>query len=337
MLRIFYGPDTYSRSEAVAALKAELDADGMLSINTTSFEAAQLDVPALIAACDTVPFLSQHRLVIVSDYLTQAQERQRRSGAARRARPAEAEGSRVDPLVTYIPRMPATTTLLLIDGAVSGDSPELRALRPMGEVRPFPLLSEQEVLAWIGARVRRLGVTVEPPAARLLAQTLRGDLWALSAELEKLSLYAAGRAIRESDVRELLPLTQESSVFAMADAVVAGRLEQALAQLRLLLDNGAAGPYLITMLARQLRQLIVAQDLAAAGAAPVVIAEKAEIRSEPAVRRAIQQAQWLGAARLQQAFERILAADLSIKRGEADEALALELLVTELSGMLRTI
>jgi DNA polymerase-3 subunit delta len=333
MLRIYYGPDTYSRAEAVAALKSELDVDGMLAVNTTAFEGGQVDMAALIAACDTVPFLAPHRLVIVSDYLSQAQERQRRGRVSRRVRATEGVDAGAGSLVSYVPRMPASTTLLLVDGALSNESAELRALRPMGEVRQFPLLNEPEVLAWIAGRARALGAAVEPAAARLLAQTLRSDLWALSAELEKLSLYAAGRTVREADVRELVSRVQESSVFAMADAVAAGRLEQALAQLRLLLDNGAAGPYLITMLARQVRQLIVAQDLIASGAPLVVIGEKAEIRSEPALRRVIQQSRRLGAGRLQRALERILEADLSIKRGEADEGPALELLVADLARM----
>jgi DNA polymerase-3 subunit delta len=335
MLHIYYGPDTYSRAEAVAALKAELDADGMLAVNTTQFDAVHLDLGALIAACDTVPFLSAHRLVIVFDYLAQAQERGRRGRALRRARASDGDPSSAEALVSYIPRMPSTTTLLLVDGPLTGESPELRALAPMAEVRHFPLLNEQAALAWIAGRVRALGVSIEPAGARLLAQTLHADLWALSSELEKLSLYATDGMIRAADVREMVPFVQESNVFAMADAIAAGRLEQALAQLRLLLDNGAAGPYLLTMMARQVRQLIVAQDLIASGAAPVVVAEKAEVRSEPALRRVIQHARRLGAARLQQAFERILEADLAIKSGELDEGPALELLVADLARLLQ--
>jgi DNA polymerase III delta subunit len=54
------------------------------------------------------------------------------------------------------------------------------------------------------------------------------------------------------------------------------------------------------------------------------------------LRRVTQQGRRFGAERLLHAFERILEADLSIKRGEADENVALELLVTDLSGILQT-
>jgi DNA polymerase-3 subunit delta len=335
VLHIYYGADSYSRTVAVAGLKAGLDTDGMLAINTVSFNGSGIDPDALIAACDTVPFLSSNRLVILTNYLSQAVSRQSRSRGSRRARAAEPLDAGENFLIAYVPRMPASTTLLLIDDALREDNSVLRALRHMGEVRAFPQLGEPDLLAWIAKRARDLGVTVEPPAARLLVQSVRSDLWTMAAELEKLSLYTDGRAISAADVRGLVASSQESNVFSLVDAVVAGRLEQALVQLRLLLQGGAAGPYLITMIARQYRQLIIVQDLIAAGAAAAVVADRAEIRSESLLRRVAQQARRFDPEKLLVAFERILEADLSIKRGAMDEGLVLELLVTDLTDILR--
>lgn len=332
MLAIYYGPDSYSRAEAIAALKAELDTDGMLSVNSVTFDGAHLNPAELTAACDTIPFLSAHRLVTLTDYLTQAQGRQSRARPARRRGREDPAAPAEDFLIEYVPRMPPTTTLLLVDGAVRDDHPLLLALKPMADIRRYPLLSEQQVVAWIATRSRARRVTVEPRAAQLLAQAVRSDLWALSTELEKLSLYANGRPIGEADVRAMVPATHESNVFSMVDAVVAGRLEPAILQLHLLLQDGAAGPYLIAMIARQYRQLIIAQDMLAAGAATATIAQKTEIRSEAALRRVLQQARRAGAEQLERCYQRILDADLSIKRGEAEESVALELLVMDLAA-----
>ena len=336
MLRIYYGPDTYSRTQAVAELKAELDTDGMLSANTVTFDGNHLDIPALLATCDTVPFLAAHRLVVVAELIAQAQSRAGR-GRARRAPAAGQPGTVFDPLIEYIPRMPPTTTLLLLDGIIGEQNGLLNALRPMAEVRQFPLMGEQQLIAWVAERSQALGTAFEPRAAALLVRSVHGaDLWTLAGEVEKLSLYAAGRTLTESDVTLLVPATQDSNVFAMVDAIVAGRLDAALRQLRLLLQEGAAGPYLITMIARQFRQLIIAEDLGAAGAGMSSIAQATEIRSDAPLRRVIQNARRLGPARLQLAFEQILDADLSIKRGELDEAVALELLVSGLANVVGT-
>jgi DNA polymerase-3 subunit delta len=332
MLRIYYGPDTYSRSEAIVELKAELDSDGMLSANTSQFEGADLDLAALLSTCDTVPFLSAHRLVIVNNLLGQTQPRRTRQRAPRRASEG-AEPSRGEELADYIPRMPSTTTLLLLEGALRPDNALLQTLSPLAQTRAFPQLQGQQLLRWISARASKLNSQIEPRAAVLLADSLGGDLWMLAGEIEKLSLYATGRTIAEADVRSMVSATQESNVFAMVDAIIAGRTGEALHQLRLLLNEGAAPAYVIAMVARQYRQLIILQDLASTNEPAPAMALAAEIRSEAAARRTAQEARRLGHALLQEAYERILVADLAIKRGRTEESLAVELMVSDLARM----
>lgn len=327
MLRMYYGPDTYSRNESVTQLKHELDADGMLSANTSILDAARLELPELTAVCSTVPFLAAHRLVIVSDLLARAQTPRPRSS---RSASAQA-GSDWGELAAFLPSMPASTTLLLLDGAVRDDNPLLRALRPLAEVRRFAPLSREETEDWIRRRALNAGTRIEPRALVALLDLAGTNLWTLSGEVDKLTLYALGRAVTEADVRLLVAAAQESNVFTMVDAILDGRAEPALRHLRLLFQGGAAGPYLITMIARQYRQLIIVQDLMQARAAAPEISRAAELRSEGQLRRLQQQARRWSAGRLQAAYERVLAADLSIKRGETDEETALELLVAELA------
>jgi len=334
MLRIFWGPDTFSRAEALALLKRGLDADGMLSVNTAVLDGAHLDLDVLIATCDTVPFLAQHRLVVAESLLGQAQARPARRPTARRARAAaEARPSTLTRLADYVPRMPPTTTLLLLEGDLRGDNAALTALRAIGEAVQFPRKTEAELRLWLGARARLLGAELEPPAAGLLIESTRGDLWSMASELEKLSLYASGRAISEGDVRAMVPAARDANVFALVDAIVDGRTRSALGQLELLLEQGAAGPYLITMMARQYRQLIVAEDLLRSREPPEAIARAVELRLDTAgMRRLLQQARRADPSLLQQQLEAIAAADAAIKRGEMDEHVGLYTLVAELTG-----
>jgi DNA polymerase III subunit delta len=334
VLYIFSGPDTFSRAEAVANIKAKLDVDGMLQANTVEFDGRSVDVQALLSTCDTVPFLAEHRLVIVTDLLQQP--RQQRNRSARGTRGGQTGGS-IDRLVEYVPNMPQTTTLLLVE-AESTDRASLSRLQPIAEVKLFPLKDERQVQEWIRTRAVSRGITLEPAAVQMLARGgFGGDLWTLASEMEKLALWAGDRPITDADIRRLVPSAQDSNVFAMVDAIVAGKLGAALTQLRLLQHDGAPGPYLLTMIARQYRQLIVVEDLSACGASTATIAREVGIRSEGVVPRLVQQARRLGSGRLRAAFERIVEADVAIKRGEMSEDVAVELLVTDLSnGELRT-
>ena len=334
MLYIFYGPDTFSRGEAVKELQRNLDDDGMLSTNTVSLDGSRVTYAELIAICNTIPFLSTHRLVIATGLLARAHPPAAPSGRVRNtARHAQepASGGGFMDLPEAVPQMPSTTVLLLLEGAIRADVPLFQALRPLGETRPFPQLGAAEIADWVRQRARSLDATFEPRAVQALVELSGANLWSLAGEVDKLSLYASGRPVREEDVRRLVAAAQESNVFALVDAVLDGRLDVALNQLRLLLQGGAAGPYLITMIARQYRQILLIQDLTRSGMPAAAIMRSAEIRSENALRRLRLQAQRWSPARLQAAYERILTADRSIKRGEASEDVALELLVGDLT------
>ena len=89
MIYVFHGSDSFSRSEALKKLKAELDADGMLASNTTRLDARQATPRDVVAACDTVSMFGGRRLVIVEGALNQAGGR----GGSRQSRRKQAEAA----------------------------------------------------------------------------------------------------------------------------------------------------------------------------------------------------------------------------------------------------
>ena len=94
------------------------------------------------------------------------------------------------------------------------------------------------------------------------------DLWALDRELEKLSLYAAGREITESDVTALVPYAPETNIFAAVDAIVDGQGGDALRLLTQLMHEGKEPLYLTAMIERQLRLMSLARDLSTGACRP---------------------------------------------------------------------
>jgi DNA polymerase-3 subunit delta len=333
MLHLWFGIDSFSRMEAQSGLLRELDADGMLSTNTSRFDGRSVRPDELIAACDTVPFLASARLVIV-DGLLAAQEGRRRTGRSARARAGSQESeSPWAALPAYVPSMPPSTHLLLLEAELRPDNWLLTALRPDSEVREFKPLEREALQRWIADRVRERRAAITPRGAAVLAESAGVNLWQLSGEIEKLSLYAADRPIDVPDVRLLVPVAQSGTVFQLVDAVMAGRGEDALRLVRLLMDGGAAGSYLLTMLARQFRQFLLVRDMQAHRVPRAEMARRLELRSDYILGRLLDQSRGYSEARLVAGYERLLEADLSTKRGIQDEDTAVELLVAELSGL----
>ena len=347
MLTILHGPDSFSRHEAIALLRASLDSDGSLAANTTLLDPPPARLTDLTMVCDAVPFLTDHRLVHVRGLLGKS-EGGRRGGRRRpRAKAGDAAGAAPpdDPwfgLVEYVQRMPPTTALLLEEAELRRDHALLEALAPHATVQAFDRMTPRALEGWIAERARRRGVLFDGPALRLLTQSVPLDtsdehdwhaLWGLTSEIEKLSLYASGARISEGDVRRLVPLALESRVYTLTDAVVNRQGAEALRLLEELLASGRPAPALLATLAGRYRQLILFRSLEADGANARDIGAALAIRSDWQLDRLRDQARRHPPARLEAAYQRLLVADRHIKTGRTDDVTALETLVADLAGV----
>jgi DNA polymerase-3 subunit delta len=327
MLHVFFGKDPFSLRERLNELRSSLDDDEMLASNTIVLDGRKTSLAEVTAACDTVPFLAACRLVIVEGLLA------RLAGAGRgrrRTKGPSADTAAWLPLADYVDRMPPSSHLLLIDGDVQARNPLLDALKGKGDIREFRPLAQRAVPGWIQSRARSLGLTLAPGAARLMADFVGNDLWALAGELEKLSVYAGGRTVGEEDVRALVTAVRETSVFPLVDAIVEGRSAAAVRLLRQMFRQQSSASYVLSMIQRQLRHLALAGEMINAGASSRRIGEVLRL-PDYALDRLLGQAPRYPPQRLRAAFRRLLEADLQIKRGIYDDELALELLVHDLA------
>jgi DNA polymerase-3 subunit delta len=334
MLYILHGRDDFSRREELSRIKASLDSDGMLSSNTDVLDGRGVTLEQLTGICDTVPFLASHRLVVVEGLLGcfEVSDRSRRGGA----RPKRGPGPELErwlALTEYVPRLPASTTLVLIDDELSAENHLLQALRAHAEVIEFRVLRPGAVLQWVLDRAARQGLDISPAAARLLAELVGNNLWVLANEMDKLAAYAQGRRIEGADVRALVSAARDVNVFAMVDAVVERRAPVALRLLRQQVAAGADGGYLLAMVMRQYRLIIQAKDLSLSRITTQEIGQRLGIGSEFVLQRVLDQADRYSLARLKAAYRRLLEADEGVKRGRYSEGLALELLVHDLARL----
>ena len=132
-------------------------------------------------------------------------------------------------------------------------------------------------------------------------------------------------------MRSLVSLARDPSVFAMADAVIEGRPRDAAELLQRLLADGKSPQYLLTMVARQYRLLLLTKELLQRGARPPEISARLQVQGF-VIQRLLQQAPSYTIDRLRGAYRRLLEADLSVKRGVFDDETALQLLLFELAA-----
>jgi DNA polymerase-3 subunit delta len=327
LLYILSGQDDYSIAQALEQIKSGLGDRESLEINTTTLEGQQVTLEQLATACETVPFMTDKRLVIISGLVARFEPK---GGARRKNGKRNAKSDDVQPFVNRILNMPQTTVLVLIEEAVSGTNPLYKEIAPKAAVKTFPMLKDSALTGWVRKRVSELGGTISPGAANLLARLVGSNLWTMSGEVDKLVLYASGRKIEEEDVNKLVGYTQQYSVFNMVDAILEFKAERAGQLLRQQLQSGAAPVYLLTMIARQARMIVLAKEMSRQRLPRAEIQVRLGATSEFVVRKTLEQATRYSLPRLKEIYKKLLDTDLSIKTGRYDQELALYVLVAEL-------
>ncbi|WP_322511293.1 DNA polymerase III subunit delta [Chloroflexus sp.] len=313
MIYLFYGPNELARSEAVAELRASLPAE-VADLNISVLDGRKLTIEQLVAACEAHPFLAERRLVIVYDALKHS-----KAGKAR------------EELRDYCERVPATCDLVFVEqDEVDRRHLLFTYLSKRGAVREFPLLSGQELLRWIERRAETLQTKIDPAAAQRLVDLAGNESRALANELAKLATYVGkGGTIDQAAVDRLVTDQQEQNLFAFLDDLSARRLGAALRGARALIEDGQAPPYVLFMLARQIRILLHVKQLVGQRRRPDDIAS--ELGLKPFVaRKATEQARDFTAAELITAHDRLIELDHAIKTGKIQAETALELFVVEM-------
>ncbi len=329
MLYILVGQDDFSLAQSLEEIKRGIGEQTLLATNTTTFDGKQITLDQLRTVCETVPFLAERRLVIVNGLLERFAPKGK-SGRGKKITHISDQQNEYKSLAAYITKIPDSTILVLIDNRTTNNNPLFRELSGKAEVRSFPLLRDIKLRQWIQRRVAEEGGIISPQTINLLAKLVGSNLWIMVSEINKLVLFTSGRRIEEEDVKRVVGYAQQANVFAMVDAILEFKAEVAQQSLQQLLQEGAAPPYLLVMLSRQVHMIIRAKELRNQGEAKAAIQDRLGLTSEFALRKTLEQADRYSWERLKQIYYKLLETDLSIKTGRYDGELALNILIAEL-------
>jgi len=338
VIHLLHGKDSYRVHAAFIAIRSALETtDGMLESNTSVLDGRTLTPVELQAHVTAVPFLAPHRLVVVEGLLRAVGE----NTSGRRRKKSETE----DAIAPWRPvaaaladpaSMPDSTTLVFLEGELTRANAAFPVFAPIARSNEYLPLDRDALLAWLKQETRARGLKLTAGAASRLIELVGTDLWSMTGELDKLQAYAAGDEVDEATVTSLVTPTQrETKFWELTDAIVAGDEAKALTSLSRLLQDGEAPQLLSFMIAAQFRRIAVVKDLADRRAPRSEIAAliDPQKKRDSMINRAIQNAGRYTWAQVEHAYQRLIDADLSVKRGLQDDESALQLLVHELCAV----
>jgi DNA polymerase-3 subunit delta len=236
---LLQGEDEVEKS-ALAAEFPELVDEGLRAFNVERLHAGEMTsgdkiaagVSSLLGAARTLPMMAPFRVIVVPQAEALFAPKRESEAAARAFRELE----------SYLESPERQTVLVFVASSLDKRSRVYKLLTRLATVIECGAIESQaDAERWIRNRIKAAGVEIDPAAARLLAGRAGLDIRRLRAEVERLLLYALGqKTITVEDARQIAGPEALQDDWAMTNAIEAGKAGEALRQLALVLDAGAA-------------------------------------------------------------------------------------------------
>lgn len=238
---VLFGDDEYIRDrERKRIVSAALgDADPQLCVS--HFE-ADAELAVVLDELRTLPFLATHRVVMVSqaDAFISAHR---------------------EALEKYVEAPSATGTLVLLAASWPGNTKLAKLVAKVGEAVACSVGDKENLARWILQSAKQRGKAMSADAAEMLGQWVGRDLAALDSEIEKVCLYATGRAeVTAKDVADLVVATAGPGAFDLPNCIAAGDAAGALKALSGMLTRRGEEFRVLGMIGWYLRRTLQSQQ-----------------------------------------------------------------------------
>jgi DNA polymerase III subunit delta len=313
------GDDATLVADALRALLDELAGDDASGFGVEDFGGEGVDIPAVVDACQTPPFLADRRVVVLRDV--------NKLGA-----------DDVAAIMGYLDDPLPSTVLVLVAGEGRSSTKLNDAVKKVGHIIDAAVGRDRD--KWVSAKLKEAPINLDAAASRLLAEHLGEDVSRLSSLIEVLSAaYGEGSKIGAEDLEPFLGEAGAVAPWDLTDAIDNGDTDGALTALRRLLSAGDRHPLVIlATLHRHYGSMLRLDGSGAANEAEAgALLGIAKGKSTFPARKAMQQGRRLGSTGVARAVELLAQADLDLRGARAwPDELVLEVLVARLSRLKRT-
>ena len=326
---VLQGDDDLSIKEAIEELARRCDAGGFGQMNSLRLDGRTAARPEIANALNMLPLGAEKRLVVLDQALACARGKDGQSWLDKLFK--EMPGTAIAVLV--VPDSQKYTGGRMQWMEVGENHWLRRILKESDRTSAwleFPLPSIREMPAWIMQEAQAQGVHFESSAAAELSNLIGVDLFQARQEVNKAHSYVgAGGTVTRDVVRLLCSQTREEDIFALVDALGKRDSKQALRLLNALTAEQPA-QYVVSMVARQVRLLLIAREVNAEGGGEKEIGTACGVH--PFVARKLQdQCRRFSAGELEGIYRQLDALDEASKTGKASLDVGLEMLVARMS------
>ena len=240
---LFYGPDDFLLEKVLNQIRETFLPESARDFNLHIFDGdGSINPGDILDAARSMPFLSSNRLVIVR-------------------RTDRIASVNLEAFLPYLEKPVNSTCLIFVALKPDFRLKFFNFSKKLGYAVNFKELNDRQVLPWIKATARELGLNINMEACRHLQEIVGNGSRTLHMELEKLYLRHGSKGIGIAEIKELSIFSRMFTIFELMDEISHRRKAQSLSILnRYLEEEGRDAAFgIIGMLTRQIRIIFQAK------------------------------------------------------------------------------
>ncbi|MFA6553146.1 MAG: DNA polymerase III subunit delta [Patescibacteria group bacterium] len=321
MIIFLYGADSYRARQRLRfyrdGFKKKYDPSGL---NVVRLDGEKLAMENFRKAVGSAGFLAKKRFITIENLISRNKNKKIQSD-----------------IVEYLDSEWSDDNVVVF---IEEAAPVRRGKRPGSSAHPladrlakehaeeFPVLSGEQLHAWIRTETKGRKGFIETPAVLALASLVGSDLWTMSSEIDKLISLKSGEPITADDVRTTVRASFDENIFHLTDALAERDAKRSYALLHDQLQSGNHPLYILTMLVRQFRILLQVREIIDQESNYYTVASRLKLHPFVA-QKAIRDARKFTLADLKNSYQRLLELDIALKSSPHDPRVMFDLLITQ--------
>lgn len=304
------GEEAYLRKQYKERLRQALQQQED-TMNTHCFEGKDTPVGEVIDLADTLPFFAPRRVIVVEN-----------SGWLQKGG---------ETLADYLPRIPETTFLILVESQVDKRTRLFKEIKKLGRITEFAPQSEDTLKRWILGMLKKEDKQITAANLQYLLNRTGTQMDMIKNEMEKLLSYTmnTGEITRET-IDAVCTKQIQNQIFDLVEAIGKKEQKKALELYYDLLTLKEPPMRILALVGRQFNYLLQIKELKAKGYSQAAMADKTGLHGF-VVGKYERQAGRFKAGELLKALEACVEADELVKQGLMTDRMSVELLLVEYS------
>ncbi len=307
---LIYGEEIYLKNIYEKRLIDSIVDESLKMMNFDIFEGKNINIQGVIDACNTLPFMNEHRLVILKNT----------------SLIYDAKKDDIATLEKYINDLPKTTILIFIEEKIDKKLKIFKTISKIGSVHQMDIQSEESLVKWIINVCNKNNKAISSKEAIYMIRNIGSNMEILLNEINKLISFTNEKTITIKDIDSICTKSVESKIFDLINSIANKNVERALAMYKNLIFNKTSPFMVLNLIYRQFKIILQTKHLQEKGHSISAIASSLSLR-DFMIKEAISQGKNFSKETVLNALKECQEIDNNIKTGKIQDELAIELLI----------